>query len=223
MNLPLIIRWQMGDYGDLSWDALDCSVRLMQRLEPLAECHIIHQGEIRRLIPNVAYHKQDGRRLEGHYYPARISLFAQEVWFDNDHIMWALPEGWKAWRKREDAVLIWKVDWDYYGWYADKFSSPFSISSGMWGLPPGMIIPPAIWPDSPEGDDMGWIALHLAGYPNHESVTIGEVNCYQPGHVVLGEKWNHFGTHGVHLVGMNRGWNGNAEEAIANIRKEWGL
>lgn len=228
----LVIRWQIGSFDMDSWIALSYSVRLMKRLEPNATLVIVHQGEKLIEIDEAEYHKQDNHRLEGHHYPTRFDINAQEVWMDNDHIMWELPEGWKRWRQQNGisygfrhnpSVLIWKVNWQYYGWYTDKFQTSVDISSGIWGLPPGMIIPPAIWPDSPEGDDMGWIALHLAAYPNQCYITLDEVNCYQPGHVVMGPKWSSFGTHGVHLVGMNRGWNGNAAEALERIRKEHNL
>lgn len=220
--MSLIIKWQMGDFGEWSWRALNLSIRLMQRLEPTAWYAVIHQGAIREKLPHVAYYQQE----PGMYSHGRFE--APEHWDDhhmmyleNDHIMWSLPPAWERWRMRSDASLVWIVDWDYYGNYAERVGG-FRACPGMFGLPPKSRMP--FPPVSERGDDQneqGFIAVWLKEHPPHEIVTHDEVSAYMPNHDILKHTHSKLGTHGVHLPGLNRGWSRGAEELIVELERKY--
>lgn len=225
----MIVRYQVGAYSDgPSWDSLDLAIRLMQRLEPAAEIHVTHQGTLVHQIPNVIYHPQtlpDGAPYcDGRHIPLRFDLVQHEVWLDNDHIMWTLPPGWKAWRDSQFAVLIWRCDWKYYGTYDTELRQAipdrtWHASAGMWGLPPGLIMPAPEYRGAERNqDEYGFTISWLAAQRYHEYVYQDEVPIYCPDHNALTGK-DVIGTHGVHLNGLNRGWNARGELLLKGLRK----
>lgn len=223
-KFPMVIRWQIGPFGEMSWRALNLSVRLMQRLEPTADFFIVHQGDVRIGIEGVNYFQQENMYSHGRFqrpYAQYLGPPRHEVTMENDHILWALPPAWERWKARSDAALAWIVDWDYYGNYAERVGG-FRACPGMYGLPPGMVMPAP--PESERGDDQaeqGWVACWLREHPPHEIVTHDEVTAYMPDHVVLGTTHDRVGTHGVHLPGLNRGWNSKGEKLIEELERKW--
>lgn len=226
----MIIRYQMGPFGEISWRCLRVAVKLMQKLEPDAEFHVTYQTGVKgppfEEIPGVEYHWQGSCEYPaGRHKPPRFDINQHEVWMDNDHIMWSLPPGWGEFKKRSNAVLIWRTDWSYYGHeYSIKIGSLFpgaNASAGMWGLPPGVEWgTPALdsQPHSRNQEEMGWVVYNLFKHPYHEYIYESqEVTAYNPGHPVLGGRKNKVGTHGIHLMGMNRGFNGSGKRMLDYI------
>ena len=221
--MSLVIRWQIGPFGEMSWRALRLSVVLMQRLLPEANLIITHQGPIPALgeIVGPEYIGQENLYSHGRFVPERFDHTAHELWLENDHILWAIPPGMTRWMSRDDATLVWIVDWDYYGNYADRVGD-FRACPGMYGLPPGVTMPAP--PASERGDDQaeqGYVAAWLREHPPHEIVTHDEVAAYMPNHDILKHTHSKLGTHGVHLPGLNRGWSRGAEELIVELERKY--
>lgn len=216
----LVIRWQIGPFTGASLRALDISIRLMQRLEPEAGLHVTHQGPLNQK-PGVHYHEQEHMYSHGRFYPPRFDQQAHEIWMENDHILWTLPPAWERFKARRDAVLAWIVDWDYYGSYAERVQD-FRACPGMWGLPPGLVMPPP--PAEENGNDQeeqGYVAWWLRTHPPHEIVTHDEVSAYMPNHDILKHTHSRLGTHGVHLPGLNRGWSAGGEKMLDEIERRY--
>ena len=222
LDMRIVIRWQIGPFGEPSWRALNLSVRLMQRLEPDAAFVIVHQGEVKLPLAGPLYIQQENLYSHGRFHWEGIDITgAHTVTMENDHILWSLPPAWYYWKARTDATLAWIVDWDYYGNYAERVGG-FRACPGMYGLPPGMVMPAP--PESERGDDQaeqGWVACWLREHPPHEIVTHDEVTAYMPDHVVLGTTHDRVGTCGVHLPGLNRGWNSKGERLIEELERKW--
>lgn len=220
--MGLILRYQIGDFADPSWRSLSISIRLMQKLEPRAWCVVVHQGDVRERLTGVHYCRQEpalyshGRFVTPTYWGTHHTAY-----FENDHILWALPPAWERWRARPDASLVWIVNWDYYGNYAERVGG-FRACPGMFGLPPGVTMPPP--PAGERGDDQaeqGYIASWLREHPPHEIVTHDEVSAYMPNHPILCHTHSSVGTHGVHLPGLNRQWSPDGEKLLAEIERKW--
>lgn len=236
MSQPLTIRWQMGPFPPgMSWRVLRDSITLMRRLEPSATLIVSHQGEVHERLDGVRYeyqreHGYEGDGREGRHFPKRFALDEQEVWMDNDHIQWALPDGWIRWRERTDnCALIYDCRFGYHGSWNVRLGSLREKAGGlpcggMWGLPPGVVF------DNFAGrgdgqEEMGFVAYQLLTKCDAWEVVREEweVPMYQPKHMVFGPARSVFGSHGVHLIGLNRGWNDDAESALDRIEKEHGL
>jgi hypothetical protein len=208
----------------MSWRALRLSVRLMQRLEPNADFIVVHQGTPKVGIDGVMWCPQGNLYSHGRFERPFAGLYdgsQHEATIENDHIMWALPDGWTRWLSRDDATLAWIVDWDYYGNYADRVGD-FRACPGMYGLPPGVVMPAP--PIEERGDDQaeqGFVAAWLREHPPHEIVTHDEVSAYMPNHDILRHTHSKLGTHGVHLPGLNRGWSRGAEELIVELERKY--
>jgi hypothetical protein len=221
---PIVIRWQIGPFGEMSWRALNLSIRLMQRIEPNADLFVVHQGDVRIGTPGVNYFLQDNLYSHGRFerpYAEYLGPARHEMTLENDHIMWELPPAWERWKSRSDATLAWIVDWDYYGNYAERVGG-FRACPGMYGTPPGVVMPPP--PIEERGDDQaeqGWVASWLREHPPHEIVTHDEVSAYMPNHDILRHTHSHLGTHGVHLPGLNRGWSRGAEKLIEELERKY--
>lgn len=216
----LVVRWQIGPFGEWSHRALALSITLMRRLLPEARLVVTHQGDIRQ-APDVEYHRQEPIYSHGRFLPERFDPEAHELWLENDHILWTIPEGMRRWLRRDDATLVWMVDWDYYGGYAERVGA-FRACPGMFGLPPHAVMPrPPIEENGDDQAEQGHVALWLKNHPPHEIVTHAEVSAYMPNHVLLGETHDYLGTHGVHLPGLNRQWNGAGEELIQELERKW--
>lgn len=219
--MNLVIRWQIGPFGEMSWRALRLSVVLMQHLMPNAWLAVVHQGEVREQLPHVAYYAQDNLYSHGRFYTFGLWSDHHILSMENDHILWELPPAIPRWLSRDDATLAWIVDWDYYGNYADRVGD-FRACPGMYGLPPGMVMPAP--PESERGDDQaeqGYVASWLREHPPHEIVTHDEVAAYMPNHDILKYTHSKLGTHGVHLPGLNRGWSHGAEELIVELERKY--
>lgn len=228
----LVIRYQIGPFGEMSWRALQLSVCLMQRtildagMDDETDILIVHQGPMHPVcgLSNVTYHAQENLYSHGRFawpedYPQPVD--AHVLVLENDHIMWAIPPGMTRWLTRSDATLAWIVDWDYYGNYADRVGG-FRACPGMYGLPPGVVMPSP--PIEERGDDQaeqGYIAAWLKEHPPHEIVTHDEVAAYMPNHDILRHTHSKLGTHGVHLPGLNRGWSRGAEELIVELERKY--
>jgi hypothetical protein len=209
----------------------------MKRLLPKAEFHLTHQigldagekalGSIDHL-GFVHFHKQEaGEYPWGRHKPARFDKDSHEVWLDNDHLMWELPPAFKYWVKREDAALIWRTDWEYYGPYSKviKYVHGINASAGFFGLPPGVELDTSGDPISTEDinqEEMGVTVWSLLSFARHEYVyEDDEVTVYNPDHPVL--KKDKVGKYGVHLMGLNRGFNPKGEKLLYELRAEHGM
>ena len=228
----MIVRYQMGPFDDRhgSWSALELACVLMRRLEPGARIIVTCQGDIMndRTVPGVEYLPQQSLEgnpyCEGRHVPNRYGVNEHEVWADNDHIMWDLPEGWRRFTARPDAALVWRCDWKYYGSYSPAAArgDSWDASAGMWGLPPGAVMPRPVYINkaSPNMDEYGWVIKFLAEWPEHEYITQEEVPIYCPQHDSLKHR-DVIGTHGVHLNGVNRGWNAKGQQLLTELRRKY--
>ena len=228
----MIIRWQMGPFGKVSWKALETSIRLMKRMEPEARLIVTHQAgvpnRIHKDLLDVQWHAQDAMLYPiGRHMPPRFNIDDHEVWMDNDHIMWDLPMGWNRFKSRRNAVLIWRTDWSYYGDFDESIhmtmGKGFDASAGMWGLPPNRewSVPKHLMARSDANQhEMGWVVDQLTHGSWQEYIYEDQVSCFNPDHPVLGSRKNIVGTHGVHLMGLNRGFNPQGEELLEKIRRE---
>lgn len=225
----MIIRWQCGNWGgarkEVPWDCLNLSMELMRRCFPKAKFHVNWQGEFcGELQPDVVYHKQDGSNYHppsmGKLDPLRYGPDEHELWLDNDHIMWDIPEAMYAWLDDPKGAFIWRLKSGYYGSFTGR--CPIRATSGFFGLPPNS--PP--WPPYehpvPAGgncdqEEMGYVASYLGQFKQVYFADEGdEFTLYTPG----SEGWPaqlEFGTCGTHLSGVNRG-NWDPTEVIAQIR-----
>ncbi len=217
----MIVRYQIGPFGELSWRALDIAIRLMQKLEPDAEIHVTFQSAIQwARNPDVIYEYQNKALYShGRWSPERFGYLQHEVWLENDHILWKLPPAWSRFKQREDAVLAWIVDWEYYAGYevGDFWACP-----GMFGLPPRTIMPAP--PEQDKGNDMmeqAYVAWWLKTHGPHEIVTHDEVTGFNPGHPILGPSHSSFGSCGIHMMGLNRGFQPAPHTVLDRIEKEW--
>lgn len=219
--MSLVIRWQIGAFGPVSQRALNLSITLARRMFSNARLVVTHQGEVTRL-PGVEYYSQDSALYShGRFLPARYDATAHELWMENDHILWDIPEGIHRWLNRTDATLAWIVDWDYYGNYAERVGD-FRACPGMFGLPPGKVMP--MPPEEEKGDDQaeqGFIAAWLRENGPHEIVTHDEVSAYMPNHDILKHTHSKVGTCGVHLAGLNRGWSAGGEQLLAELERKY--
>ena len=221
----MLIRYQMG--ARANWDALELSAVLMHRLEPNAMIHVVCQGDVLRHTMDdfVTFHRQtlpDGvPYCSGRHMPERLAPIGEhEVYMDNDHIMWELPEGWKRFAARREAVLVWLADWQYYGAY-DSQITDWDASAGMWGVPPGCTMPfPEYIGGEKNQDEYGWVVKFLQSWPEHEFITQAEVPIYCPEHNALRDR-NRLGTHGVHLNGLNRCWNPGGAVMLEELRRKY--
>jgi len=224
--MSLIVRWQIGSFGEPSWRALRLSVVLMQRLVPEAHFVIVHQGPIPLIgqLCGATYYGQDNLYSHGRFARPHAEWFdgtQHELTLENDHIMWTIPPGMQRWLAREDATLAWLVDWDYYGNYAERVGG-FRACPGMYGLPPGLHMPAP--PIEERGDDQaeqGFVAAWLQEHPPHEIVTHDEVSCYMPNHDILKHTHSKVGMCGVHLAGLNRGWSPGGEQVLAELERKY--
>jgi hypothetical protein len=223
--MRLVIRWQIGDHPEMSWRALRLSVHLMQRLEPNADFIVVHQGPPKVGIDGVTWCPQGNLYSCGRFERPFAELYdgsQHEVTMENDHIIWELPPAWLRWKQRDDANLVWIVDWSYY---ADAYASrvgDFLACPGMYGLKPGDTMPGHGYQG--EGIDMveqGHVAAWLREHPPHEIVTHDEVAAYMPNHDILKHTHSKLGTHGVHLPGLNRGWSRGGEQLIEELERKY--
>lgn len=228
----MIIRYNVHaspNYA-VTYRCLRLAMTLMLKLEPEAQLHIFVQGDpsgietLPKCPERVTYHRQEQQSMLLRHRPTRIDPLQHEVRMDCDHIMWALPYGWEHFKEWDNRVMVWDTRTDYYGSYTDALHAISSIrpNAGCYGLPPFMALPePAILGTDPEQDEMGHVALHLAGWQRHTIVTLDEVSIYAPDHNVRGKEWSRVGTHGVHLAGINRGWSPKGEELLESLEREW--
>jgi len=222
--MSLIVRWQIGSFGEPSWRALRLSVMLMQRLVPDAHFIVVHQGPPAIYVPSVTYCPQENLYSHGRFerpYAAMFDGTQHELIVENDHILWTIPPGMRRWLEREDATLAWLVDWDYYGNYAERVGG-FRACPGMYGLPPGLHMPmPPIEERGDDQNEQGWVASWLREHPPHEIVTHEEVSCYMPNHDILKHTHSKVGSCGVHLAGLNRGWSPGGEQLLAELERKY--
>lgn len=231
MSNKLVLRWQLGPFPPrgAQRDSLDLSIKLMQKLEPDAEYHVVHQGERPEGIDGVIWHEQRLPAGEpycsGRHMPEKLVEGTQEIYMDSDHIMWGLPPGWVMFRTfgGPESVLIWLADWKYYGNW--PLTVDFDICPGMWGVGTGLVMPFPIYMVEEKGgernqDEYGWSARWLGEQKEQYYISQEEVGLYCPDHIALGRR-STLGSYGAHFNGTNRGWSQAGTEMIYKLREKY--
>lgn len=228
----MIVRWQCGSWGgaafSYAWQSLNVSIDLMRKLFPDATFHVNWQGQFNGPPrPGVQYHKQNGADYEpasmGKLDPKRFDINDYELWLDNDHLMWAIPQAVTDWLASPDGVLMWNINRGYYGSFSAR--CPLGGTSGFFGLPPNSPDWPPYEHPVPKGgncdqEEMGYVATYLGQFEHKFWVYEGkEFTLYSPG----SEGWPaqlEWGTCGIHLSGINRG-NWDPTALLSEVRSKF--
>lgn len=167
LDAPLNLRWTIGDVSAAGWEALRLALRGARRLFGEAPAYHVFVNsvgmeearertgpvpdgvqwhEVRLELPPVLRPLLGDGMSEGtawKFVPVQIDAQVRELAFDNDVILWALPDALREWLARDDARLIAEDVAMGHGRFAALAGSE-PRNSGIRGTPAGFDLEAAI-------------------------------------------------------------------------------
>jgi hypothetical protein len=248
---PLNLRWTIGDVGLAGFEALRLALHGARRLFGAAAAyHVVVNSlpveEARRRIgpvpaetrwrrapaqaPEALRHFLDGGMSEGtswKFAPLQIDPGVRELAFDNDVILWAIPEAMRLWLDRDDARLIAEDVAMGHGAFA-ALAGPAPRNSGIRGTPAGFDLGAAIAavlrerpvPLESELDEQGLQVAAMRRGAEPLLVRVEEVSICSP----FPPHMPGLGRCGAHFVGLNaRGfdWDYDGRPALDVRLEHW--
>ena len=251
LDAPLNLRWTIGDVSAAGWEALRLALHGARRLFGARPAYHVFVNSVaidaarERAGPvpeEIRWHQApaeppaalrpflDAGMSEGtawKFVPVQIDPGVRELAFDNDVILWALPDALREWLARDDARLIAEDVAMGHGRFAALAGSE-PRNSGIRGTPAGFDLEAAIAavlaehpaPLDSELDEQGLQIAAMMRGGDPLVVRTSEVSICSPFPPHQAE----LGRCGAHFVGLNAhdfDWDFYGRPAIDVRREHW--